>query len=80
MPLSEARAFAVANYLKKLSPVNFPQGRVQVFAHGESQPLVPNNSDANRAKNRRVESCCARRKCCLIRDESLVGSSRVEVS
>ncbi len=55
MPLSEARAFAVANYLRQLSPVNFPQGRVQVFAHGESQPLVPNNSDANRAKNRRVE-------------------------
>ena len=55
MPLSEQRAFAVANYLQKLSPVNFPQGRVQVFAHGESQPLVPNNSDANRAKNRRVE-------------------------
>lgn len=54
-PLSEARAFAVANYLKKLSPVNFPQGRVEVFAHGESQPLVPNTSDANRAKNRRVE-------------------------
>ena len=55
LPLSEARAFAVANYLKKLSPVNFPQGRIQVFAHGESQPLVPNTSDANRAKNRRVE-------------------------
>ena len=55
LPLSEARAFAVANYLKKLSPVNFPQGRVEVFAHGESQPLVPNTSDANRAKNRRVE-------------------------
>ncbi len=55
MPLSEQRAFAVANYLNKLSPVNFPAGRVQVFAHGESQPLVPNSSDANRAKNRRVE-------------------------
>ena len=55
MPLSEARAFAVANYLQKLSPVNFPAGRVQVFAHGESQPLVPNTSDANRARNRRVE-------------------------
>ena len=54
-PLSEARAFAVANYLQKLSPVNFPQGRVEVFSHGDSQPLVPNTSDANRAKNRRVE-------------------------
>ena len=55
MPLSEARAFAVSNYLKKLSPVNFPAGRVQVFAHGESEPLVPNTSAANKAKNRRVE-------------------------
>ena len=55
MPLSEARAFAVANYLRKLSPVNFPAGRIEVFAHGESQPLVPNTSAANKAKNRRVE-------------------------
>ena len=55
LPLSEARAFAVQSYLQKLSPVNFPAGRIQVFAHGESQPLVPNTSDANRARNRRVE-------------------------
>ena len=55
MPLSEARAFAVANYLRQLSPVNFPQGRIETFAHGESQPLVPNTSPANKAKNRRVE-------------------------
>ncbi|HEX9996845.1 MAG TPA: OmpA family protein, partial [Abditibacterium sp.] len=55
MPLSEARAFAVQNWLQRRSPVNFPSGRVRVFAHGESQPLVPNTSDANRKKNRRVE-------------------------
>ncbi len=55
MPLSEQRAFAVKNYLERVSPLNFPQGRVQAFAHGESQPLVPNNSDQNRARNRRVE-------------------------
>ena len=54
-PLSEARAFAVKSYLQKLSPVNFPDSRVEVFAHGDAQPLVPNTSDANRAKNRRVE-------------------------
>jgi len=55
MPLSEARAFAVQNWLQRRSPVNFPAGRVRVFAHGQTQPLVPNNSDQNRAKNRRVE-------------------------
>jgi len=38
-----------------LSPVNFPQSRIRAFAHGETQPLVPNTSAANRAKNRRVE-------------------------
>ncbi len=55
MPLSEARAFAVQNWLQRRSPVNFPPSRVRVFAHGQTQPLVPNSSDTNRAKNRRVE-------------------------
>jgi outer membrane protein OmpA-like peptidoglycan-associated protein len=55
MPLSQARANAVKSYLEHLSPVNFPPGRVRAYAHGESQPLVPNTSAANRAKNRRVE-------------------------
>lgn len=55
MPLSEARAFAVQNWLQRRSPVNFPSSRVRVFAHGETQPIVPNSSGQNRAKNRRVE-------------------------
>ena len=55
MPLSEARAFAVKNYLEKLSPASFPQGRIRAYAHGETQPLVPNTTPENRAKNRRVE-------------------------
>ncbi len=55
MPLSESRAFAVKNWLERRAPANFPQGRVRVFAHGETQPLVPNSSPQNRAKNRRVE-------------------------
>ena len=54
-PLSEARAFAVKAWLQHHAPVNFPDERIQVFAHGEDNPLVPNTSDANRAKNRRVE-------------------------
>ena len=54
-PLSEARAFAVKTWLQRRAPVNFPDERIRVFAHGEDNPLVPNTSDANRAKNRRVE-------------------------
>jgi len=54
MPLSEERAFAVKNFLHSLSPVNFPLGRIQTFAHGETEPLVPNSSPENRARNRRV--------------------------
>jgi OmpA-OmpF porin, OOP family len=55
MALSEARAFAVKAYLEKKSPANFPAGRIRVFAHGQTQPIVPNTSPANQAKNRRVE-------------------------
>lgn len=53
--LSERRAFAVKAYLEGRSSVNFPQGRVRTFAHGQTQPIVPNDSVANLAKNRRVE-------------------------
>lgn len=54
MQLSEARAFAVKAWLEKQAPVNF-KGRIKVFAHGQTQPLVPNATDAGRAQNRRVE-------------------------
>jgi outer membrane protein OmpA-like peptidoglycan-associated protein len=54
MTLSEERAFAVKQWMEKKSPNNFPQGRVQVFAHGQTQPLVPNSTPENKAKNRRV--------------------------
>jgi len=54
-PLSEARAFAVKAWLQHHAPVNFPDSRIQVFAHGEDNPLVPNTTAENRAKNRRVE-------------------------
>jgi OOP family OmpA-OmpF porin len=53
--LSEARAFAVRQWLEKQSPVNFPQGRVRIYAHGQSNPIAPNSSDQGRALNRRVE-------------------------
>ncbi|MEO7715861.1 MAG: OmpA family protein [Capsulimonas sp.] len=54
-PLSEARAFAVKQWLEAKSPVNFPEGRVRVFAHGDSNPIAPNTTPEGRARNRRVE-------------------------
>ncbi len=53
--LSEARAFAVQQWLQKKFPVNFPAGRVRVFAHGQQNPVAPNATPDGRARNRRVE-------------------------
>ncbi|MGV3617783.1 MAG: OmpA family protein [Fimbriimonas sp.] len=55
MALSEARAFAVKNWLTKNFPYNFPEGRIGVFAHGSQNPKQPNSTEAGRAANRRVE-------------------------
>jgi outer membrane protein OmpA-like peptidoglycan-associated protein len=54
--LSERRAAAVRDYLVQagLSPEN-----LSVTGHGKSLPLVAGNSDAARAKNRRVELAIA---------------------
>ena len=50
--LSEARATSVADYLARrgVNPM-----RISKQGMGETQPKVPNTSDANRAINRRVE-------------------------
>jgi OmpA-OmpF porin, OOP family len=55
MQLSEERAFAVKGWLEKQSPVNFPTGRLRVFAHGPQNPVAPNATAEGRALNRRVE-------------------------
>ena len=55
MKLSEERAFAVKQWLEQQSPVNFPAGRVRVFAHGQENPVAPNTTAEGRAQNRRVE-------------------------
>ena len=55
MNLSEERAFAVKAWLERQSPVNFPEGRVRVFAHGQENPVAPNSTDEGRARNRRVD-------------------------
>jgi outer membrane protein OmpA-like peptidoglycan-associated protein/tetratricopeptide (TPR) repeat protein len=50
--LSENRAKAVYNYLVA---EGVPAQRMIFKGYGQTQPIVPNNSDENRAKNRRTE-------------------------
>ncbi|MBK8611305.1 MAG: OmpA family protein [Chitinophagaceae bacterium] len=52
LALSERRAWAVGNYLKR---ENIAASRLTINWYGEGQPKVENTSDANRAENRRVE-------------------------
>ena len=51
--LSAARAANVVHHLTKKGKVD--SNRVQIRAHAETKPLVPNSTRENRAKNRRVE-------------------------
>ncbi|HEU4731592.1 MAG TPA: OmpA family protein [Kofleriaceae bacterium] len=53
--LSRRRALAVRDYLMKRSPVSFPDSRFRVMGFGEDSPVAPNDSAANKARNRRVE-------------------------
>jgi len=53
--LSEDRAFAVKKWLAKSSPVNFPDSRFRIFAHGQTNPIASNSTPDGRAANRRVE-------------------------
>jgi OOP family OmpA-OmpF porin len=51
--LSERRAKAVMNYL--VNSVGIAQSRLTAVGYGEMKPAYPNDTKANRAKNRRVE-------------------------
>ena len=51
--LSAARAANVVHHLAKKNRVN--ENRMQMRAHAETKPLVPNDTWENRARNRRVE-------------------------
>lgn len=53
--LSEQRALAVKSWLEAKSRSSFPDGRVQVYAHGALEPVAANTTEDGRAKNRRVE-------------------------
>ncbi len=55
MRLSEKRGFQVQHWLEKQATLNFPANRIRVFPHGQAQPLESNETEAGRAKNRRVE-------------------------
>ena len=54
MKLSEQRAFAVKRWLEARAPTSFPEGRIKVVAHGQNEPIAPNDTAEGRAKNRRV--------------------------
>jgi OmpA-OmpF porin, OOP family len=54
MRLSEQRAFAVKSWLESKAPTSFPEGRIKVVAHGQSEPVSSNSTSEGRAKNRRV--------------------------
>jgi len=51
--LSIARAVNVVKYLAEVKKID--PSRLSAVGYGESRPVGPNNSRANRAKNRRVE-------------------------
>lgn len=55
MKLSESRAFAVQSWLQNRGAASFGKDRLQVFAHGSTEPVAPNTTNAGRAQNRRVE-------------------------
>jgi len=58
--LSAARAFSVVKYFidkEKLSPERF-----SLYGYGEYKPIVPNDTEENRAKNRRIEISIVREK------------------
>jgi len=52
--LSQARAQAVKDYLLQKYP-GLSANEITAKGYGESKPVVPNNTKANMAKNRRVE-------------------------
>jgi outer membrane protein OmpA-like peptidoglycan-associated protein len=53
--LSRERAIAVAQWLTRQSPTNFPGDRFTLQGFGDSKPVATNSTEAGRAKNRRVD-------------------------
>lgn len=57
--LSERRAKAVVKYL--VDKVGVPASKLNAVGYGETRPAYPNDTEENRAKNRRVEFTPSRR-------------------
>lgn len=53
VPLSKARAQAVANYL--ISNYNFPSTRFVVIGNGSKHPVAPNTTEDGKSANRRTD-------------------------
>jgi chemotaxis protein MotB len=51
--LGAVRATSVVRYLTKVH--GFDPSRLSAISYADTKPLVPNNSDQNRAQNRRIE-------------------------
>jgi len=51
-PLSERRAQSVVDFLIK---AGVPTERMKAVGYGSSRPVAPNDTSANRARNRRIE-------------------------
>ena len=51
--LSAARALAVVKYMAKTTGI--PESKFSALGYGEYRPIVPNDSEENKRKNRRVE-------------------------
>ncbi|MDB5193522.1 MAG: OmpA/MotB domain protein [Segetibacter sp.] len=69
MTLSQQRAQAVSDFLKAQ---NITATRLKTAAYGEAQPKVPNDSEANRSQNRRVEFA-------IYANEKMVEKAKSEV-
>jgi OmpA-OmpF porin, OOP family len=55
IPLSQARAESVRNFLQRNYPGTFPSRRFQVAGHGSQNPMATNATADGKAQNRRVE-------------------------
>ena len=55
VPLSEARAQSVKNFLQRIAPNDFPNKRFAVAGHGSASPVADNSTAQGKASNRRVE-------------------------
>lgn len=55
LSLSQARARAVADWLTRTYPDNFPANRIQARGYGDTSPVASNDSAGGQARNRRVE-------------------------